>query len=709
MEESSKKDIYTCPMHPEVQQVGFGACPICGMDLEPVVPTSEKDNLELKTMTKRFWIGVALVIPVLFLAALETFYNNWIHSVFSFQAFGMLQAVFTTIIVFWIGGVFFKRGWKSIVSFKLNMFTLIALGVGIAYIYSIVAVLFPTLFPLSMRSNGNWLGLYFEAASVITLLVTLGQILEMKARSKTSSAIRELLNLAPKMATIVLPNGEEKSISLEEVKVGDILRVHPGEKVPVDGVLTEGTSILDESMITGESLPVTKKMGDPLIGATLNQRGSFLMRAEKVGNETLLARIVQMVGEAQNSKAPIQKLADKVTGFFVPIVVSAALITFLIWLSFGPEPSFSYALINAVSVLIIACPCALGLATPMSIMVGVGKGAKAGILIKNAEALEVMAKVDTIACDKTGTLTEGKIHLTKVVALDGNENELLQISASLEHLSEHPLSHAIVIGAQEKHLRLSHVENFHSITGLGIEGRVNGKNILIGNEQLLLERKIDLTKLNVDAKKYQDEGQTVLYVSIDSHLSGLLVVADVVKETTQEAIDLLHEKNIRIVMLTGDHKITASAIGAKLGIDQIESEIMPEDKNRLIKELQANGHTVAMAGDGINDAPALAQADVGIAMGTGTDIAIESASITLMKGDLRGLARTIVLSRATVANIRQNLLFAYIYNMCGVPIAAGILYPFFGILLNPMIASAAMAFSSVSVIWNALRLRKLKL
>lgn len=656
--------IYTCPMHPQIRQPNPGACPICGMSLELKNPGFE-ENSELKKMTLRFWVCLILTIPIIFQVA------PWI------------QALLATAVVFWGGSFIYQRA----LSRHLNMFTLIAIGVSAAYLYSLFGK-----------------DLYFEAAAVITVLVILGQVLELKARAKTSQAIRKLLGLAPKFATLILENGEEKQIPLEEVKKGEILRVRPGEKVPVDGVVVDGKSVIDESMITGESVPVEKDKGDQVTGATLNGTGSFLMKAEKVGEEMLLARIVHMVSEAQSSRAPIQKLADRVASYFVPAVVLVALLTFFIWWLVGP---ITQAMINAVSVLIIACPCALGLATPMSIMVGVGKGATEGILIKNAEALELMAKVDTIVFDKTGTLTEGKTHVNQVDSLE--EDAVIQLGASLESLSEHPLSAAIISKAKEKGLPLLKVEQFQSITGKGIVGKIDGKTVAVGNQQLMEDLHISLNELLEKAGNYREQGQTVLYVAVDGSVKGLITASDRIKESTPEAIHLLHNEKIHLVMLTGDNRTTAQAIGDQLAIDQIESEVLPQDKSRIIKELQSQGHVVAMAGDGINDAPALASADVGIAMGTGTDVAMESAGVTLIKGDLRGIARARTLSIATVRNIKQNLLFAFVYNSLGVPIAGGILYPFFGVLLSPMIASAAMTFSSVSIIWNALRLRGVKL
>lgn len=654
-------------MHPQIRQPTPGHCPICGMNLEPLVPTEEED-VELKNMTRRFWIGLILTIPILFL-----------------NSFPWIQLLLATPVVLWCGFPFFERGIQSILTLKLNMFTLIAIGIAAAYVYSLVI----TLFRLGIPN-------YFESATVITVLVLLGQVLELRARSKTSKAIKALLNLAPAMATVIR-NGKEESIPLEHVQRGDHLRVRPGEKVPVDGVIIDGRSVIDESMITGESIPVEKTIADKVTGATLNGTGSFIMEAKAVGDETLLARIVHMVSEAQSSRAPIQNLADTVSAYFVPAVVLVALLSFFIWGFFGP--SYTFGLITAISVLIIACPCALGLATPMSIMVGVGKGAQTGVLIKNAEALEILSKVDTVVVDKTGTLTEGKPYLNQVIAIEGSEDQILQWGASLEALSEHPLSSAIVAKAKEKGLPLLEVRDFQSITGKGVMGKIEGKTVMVGNEKLIPQA----------TQILKEEGQTLLFVAIDGKTVGLLAASDRIKETTYEAIQMLHDENIRIVMLTGDNLATAKAIAKPLKIDEIKAEVLPQDKHKVIQELQSQGHLVAMAGDGINDAPALAQANVGIAMGTGTDVAMESAGITLVKGDLRGIARARNLSKATMRNIRQNLFFAFIYNALGVPIAAGVLYPFFGILLSPMIASAAMAFSSVSVVWNALRLNREKI
>lgn len=693
---------YTCPMHPQIIQSTPGSCPICGMRLELRTKGSkDEDDDELIEMNRRFWVGLFLTIPILILVNSSLSlnkYNSWI------------QFALATPVVLWSGLPFFIKGWRSIVTRHLNMFTLISLGVGASYTYSLVAVFWPSIFPSSFRNVAGQISLYFEAASVITVLVILGQVLELKARIKTSQAIKKLLGLAPTTARLVLSDRTEKDIPLEEVKKGDVLRVRPGEKIPTDGIITEGNSSIDESMITGEPFPVMKTIHDKVTGATLNGSGSFLMKAERIGSETLLARIVHMVSEAQRSRAPIQKLADVVSSYFVPAVVIVAILTFLIWSLFGPEPSISLGLINAVAVLIIACPCALGLATPMSIMVGVGKGALSGILIKNAEALEMMAKVDTVVIDKTGTLTEGKPKLTKIITLsEKNEDEILQIAASLEIASEHPLALPIVNAAKEKNLPLFPVTNFQSIRGKGVTGKVQNIETTIGNQKLLLDMGIDFSSILEKAEELRKNAQTVFYLALNRKIVGILSVADVIKESTYEAIEMLHKDGIRIVMVTGDNKVTANAVGQTLGIDEIEAEVLPEEKNKIIQRLQSEGHIVAMAGDGINDAPALAIANVGIAMGTGTDIAMESAGITLIKGDLRGIARARRLSQCTLRNIKQNLWFAFIYNALGVPIAAGIFYPLFGLLLSPIIASAAMAFSSVSVISNSLRIRKIEI
>lgn len=693
---------YTCPMHPQIIQPTPGSCPICGMRLElRTKGGEEEDDDELVDMNRRFWIGLFLTIPIVILVnfpLLLSKYNSWI------------QFALATPIVLWSGLPFFIKGWRSIVTRHLNMFTLISLGVGAAYVYSLVAVFWPSIFPIAFRSVTGQINLYFEAASVITVLVILGQVLELRARIKTSQAIKKLLGLAPATARLVLPDRTEKDTPLEEVKKGDVLRVRPGEKVPADGIIIEGSSSIDESMITGEPFPVMKTIHDRVTGATLNGSSSFLMKAERVGSETLLARIVHMVSEAQRSRAPIQRLADVVSSYFVPAVVMIAIFTFLIWSLFGPEPKISLGLINSVAVLIIACPCALGLATPMSIMVGVGRGALSGLLIKNAEALETMAKVDTLVVDKTGTLTEGKPKLTKIIVLGKeSEDEVLQMAASLEIASEHPLALPIVNAAKERNLNLLPITNFQNTRGKGITGKVQNVEIAIGNQKLLSDLGIDFSSSLEKAEELRKNAQTVFYLALNRKIVGMLSVADVIKESTYEAIDMLHKDGIRIVMVTGDNNANAVAVGKTLGIDEIQAEILPEEKNRIIQRLQSEGHIVAMAGDGINDAPALAIANVGIAMGTGTDIAMESAGITLVKGDLRGIARAKRLSQKTLRNIKQNLWFAFIYNALGVPIAAGIFYPLFGLLLSPIIASAAMAFSSVSVITNSLRLRKIKI
>lgn len=687
-------------MHPQVVQPNPGSCPICGMSLEKVaISLEEEEDSELKKMSHRFWIGLIFTLPILLLVIFQAplkEYSTWV------------QAVLATPIILWCGWPFFVRGWNSVIHRNLNMFSLISLGVGAAYLYSIIAITLPSIFPQSFQDKNNEVPVYFEAASVITLLVILGQVLELRARSKTGQAIRKLLNLAPKTARIIRSDKSEGDIPLEQVKKGDILRVRPGKKVPTDGVVLEGSSSIDESMVTGEPFPVTKTSGDKVTGGTLNGNGSFMMRAEKVGSETLLARIVHLVSEAQRSRAPIQKLADLVSSYFVPAVVVIAIITFLVWWMFGPLPALSHAIINAVSVLIIACPCALGLATPMSIMVGVGQGALTGILIKNAEALETMSKVDTVVLDKTGTLTEGKPKLTTILTLtERKEDDILQLAASLEAASEHPLGIPILSKAKEKGLSLLPIDNFQNISGKGIIAKIAGKTIAIGNQKLLADLKVNTISNTFEkAELLRQQGQTVLYLAINEKIAGIFAVSDVIKSSTKEAIEMLHRDGIRLVILTGDHKATATAIGKELSIDEIEAEVLPEDKNRVIKRLQSNGRIVAMAGDGINDAPALAQANVGIAMGSGTDIAIESAGITLVKGDLRAITRTRKLSHATMRNIKQNLWFAFIYNALGVPIAAGIFYPLFGLLLSPIIASAAMTLSSVSVILNSLRLRK---
>lgn len=703
--------VYTCPMHPEIIRDQPGSCPICGMALEPRTVTGEEGTSpELVEMTRRFWISLVLTAPLLLLTMSEMIPGQPVQRALSGRLLIWIQFALATPVVVWGGWPFFQRGWVSLVNRSLNMFTLIAIGIGMAYLYSVVATLFPNLFPHSFRGHAGEVPVYFEAAAVITALVLLGQVLELHARSQTSSAIKALLDLAPKTARVLRDDGTEEDIPLDRVKLEDRLRVRPGERVPVDGVVLDGTSSVDESMVTGEPIPMEKTPGSRLTGGTVNGTGGFVMRAERVGSETLLAQIVRMVSEAQRSRAPIQRLADLVSSYFVPAVVLVALVTFFAWGLFGPQPRMAYALVNAVAVLIIACPCALGLATPMSIMVGTGRGATAGVLIKNAEALEVLEKVDTLVVDKTGTLTEGRPRLTSVVALSGtNESDLLRLAASLERGSEHPLAAAIVAASQEKGQTLSDTEGFRSVTGKGVIGTVEGRTVALGNHKLLEELAIAPGALLEQAEVLRREGQTVMFVTIEGRLAGLLGVADPIKESTFEAIRMLRRDGIRIVMLTGDSRTTAEAVARKLELDAVEAEVLPDQKVDVVKRLQAQGRIVAMAGDGINDAPALAQAHVGIAMGTGTDVAMESAGVTLVKGDLRGIARARRLSRATMRNIRQNLFFAFIYNALGVPVAAGVLYPVFGLLLSPMIASAAMTFSSVSVIGNALRLRKVPL
>jgi Cu+-exporting ATPase len=706
------KTEYTCPMHPEIVRDEPGTCPICGMALEPrVITLEEEENPELKDMKRRFWVSAALTIPILALAMSEMIPGQPVQHALGQRLITLLQSALATPVVLWGGWPFFVRGWASIVNRSPNMFTLIAIGIGTAWLYSAIAALFPGIFPASFRGHGGEVGVYYEAAAVITTLVLLGQVLELRARSQTSSAIKMLLGLAPKTARIIRQNGVEEDIPLDQVHPGDLLRVRPGEKIPVDGVITEGRSSVDESMVTGEPIPVEKTEGSKVTGGTVNGTGGLVMRAERVGSDTLLAQIVRMVSEAQRSRAPIQRLADVVAAYFVPAVVIIAVITFLVWALIGPEPRLAFALVNAVAVLIIACPCALGLATPMSVMVGTGRGATAGVLIKNAEALETMEKVNTLVVDKTGTLTIGKPRLMSAVALPPQgEDELLGLAASLERASEHPLAEAIVRAALERKIEMLNVADFDSVTGKGVAGRVSGKRIALGNRALMesLSIAIDPT-LAERAEALRAEGQTVMLVAIDGRCAGLLAVADPIKETSREAINQLHEDGMRIVMLTGDTRTTAEAVARQIGIDEVIAEVLPDQKSEVVNRLQNEGRIVAMAGDGINDAPALAAAQVGIAMGTGTDVAMESADVTLVKGDLRGIVRASRLSRSTMRNIRQNLFFAFIYNTLGVPIAAGVLYPFFGLLLSPMIASAAMTFSSVSVIANALRLRNLEL
>jgi P-type Cu+ transporter len=702
---------YVCPMHPEIVRSEPGFCPICGMALEPRTVTLEEEvNPELVDMTRRFWVGVVLSAPIAFVAMSDMIPGEPVQNIASPRLLNWLQLFLATPVVLWCGWPFFQRGWASIINRSWNMFTLIAIGVGAAYIYSVMATLFPQLFPESFRGHSGEAGVYFDAAAVIATLVLLGQVLELRARSKTSRAIKALLGLAPKTARLVRDDGSEEDVPLERVKPGERLRVRPGEKVPVDGVVIEGATSVDESMVTGEPIPVEKTKGSKVTGGTVNGTGSFIMRAERVGSETLLAQIVRMVAEAQRSRAPIQKLADIVAAYFVPAVVLVAVLTFIVWALFGPEPAMAYALVNAVAVLIIACPCALGLATPMSIMVGTGRGATAGVLIKNAEALEVLEKIDTLVVDKTGTLTEGKPRVISVIPVRGqDEGEILFLAASLERSSEHPLAAAIISGAEERGVKLANAREFRSITGKGVVGSVDGKQVALGNRKLLEELNIDPGDLWDQSEELRKDGQTVMFVVIERAIAGLLSVADPVKSSTPEAIRMLHEDGIKIVMLTGDNRTTAEAVAKKLGIDEVHAEVLAEQKGNVVKRLQAEGRLVAMAGDGINDAPALAQAHVGIAMGTGTDVAMESAGITLVKGDLRGIAKARRLSHRTMRNIRQNLFFAFIYNVLGIPIAAGVLYPFFGMLLSPVVASVAMTFSSVSVITNALRLNKLQL
>jgi Cu+-exporting ATPase len=698
---------YVCPMHPEVVKNEPGDCPICGMALEPRTVLAEEVNPELVQMTRRFWVSAALTIPLLVIAMAEmipalrgTLVGSWVP---------WLQLALATPVVLWGGWPFFVRGWRSIAYRSLNMFTLIAIGTGTAYVYSLIATLAPGIFPVSFRIHGT-VAVYFEAAAAITALVLLGQVLELRARTRTGNAIRALLGLAPKTARVILPTGGEQDAPLDQVQPGDRLRVRPGEKVPVDGVVEQGSSAVDESMISGEPIPVEKTPGSKVTGATVNGTGSFVMRAERVGADTLLAQIVRMVSDAQRSRAPIQRLADKVAGVFVPAVVAVAVITFIAWAIFGPEPRLAHALVNAVAVLIIACPCALGLATPMSVMVGVGRGATSGVLIKDAEALETFERIDTLVVDKTGTLTEGKPRLSAVVPVGGHsEDEVLSVAASLEKGSEHPLASAVLASAVAHGVTMVGTSEFRTLPGKGVVGKVAGRSAALGNERLFADLGIPSTELGAHAEALRAQGTTVVFVARDGKALGLLAVSDPVKATTEAAIRALHDDRVRIVMLTGDSRTAAQAVAMKLGIDEVEAEVTPDQKGAVVKRLQAEGRKVAMAGDGINDAPALAQADVGVAMGTGTDVAMESAGVTLVKGDLMGLARARKLSRATMRNIRQNLVWAFGYNAVGVPVAAGVLYPFFGLLLSPMIAAAAMSFSSVSVITNALRLRKLAL
>jgi P-type Cu+ transporter len=703
--------IYICPMHPQIQQDHPGNCPICGMTLEPktVGAGDEEEQHEIKSLSRKFWVALALTIPVLILAMSHAIPGLDIDAVIPRQIGKWIEFGLTTPVVLWAGGFFFTRAWQSIINRSLNMFTLIAVGVGAAYVFSTVAVIAPGIFPESFRHHGE-VDLYFEAAAVITTLVLLGQLIEAKARSRTGQAIKALLGLAARTAHRVR-DGQEEEIPVDAIQKGDLLRVRPGEKVAVDGVIVEGQSNIDESMITGEPMPVSKGAGDNVVGATVNQTGSFLMRAERIGSETLLAQIVQMVAEAQRSRAPIQKLADTVSGYFVPAVISIAVITFIVWSIIGPPPAMAYALVNAVSVLIIACPCALGLATPMSIMVGVGRAAQAGILVKNAEAIEITEKVTHLITDKTGTLTAGKPEVDSRLSDEGtSEHDLLQIAASVEAHSEHPVARAIVEATKKEKIALRDVTDFQSTTGGGVSAKFDGRRFLVGKEKFLADAGVTLSnELKRQAHHLQEQAQTTVWVAVDGHAIGVLGIADPIKPTTRTAIRELHQMGLKIIMCTGDNRRTAESVARELGIDEFHAEVMPDEKIEIVKELKASGAIVAMAGDGINDAPALAAADVGIAMGTGTDVAIESASITLVKGDLMGIVKAMHLSRAVMRNIRQNLFFAFIYNALGVPIAAGVLYPFFGALLSPMIAGAAMSFSSVSVIANALRLRRIQL
>ena len=700
--------IYTCPMHPEIRQIGPGSCPICGMALEPELATADTGpNPELADMSRRFWIGLVLTLPVFALEMGAHIVGG--HGFIDQRLSNWIQLALATPVVLWAGWPFFVRGWQSLATRNLNMFTLIAMGTGVAYVYSVIATVAPGIFPAAFRTHSGAVPVYFEAAAVITVLVLLGQVLELRAREQTSGAIRALIDLAPKIARRVR-DGVEQDIALDEVAVGDVLRVRPGEKVPVDGVVIEGRSAVDESMVTGELMPVTKEPDAKVIAGTLNSTGSFLMRAERVGRDTMLSQIVQMVAAAQRSRAPIQRLADRVAAWFVPAVIAVAVLAFAAWAMFGPEPRFSYALVAAVTVLIIACPCALGLATPMSIMVGVGRGAEAGVLIKNAEALERMETIDTLVVDKTGTLTEGKPKVTAIIpALGFDEATVLRFAASVEQASEHPLAAAIVAAAKERNLELASVMGFDAPSGKGAIGMVERKRVVLGNAAFFAELKISTAGLTGQAEELRHDGATAIFVAIDGKAAGVIAIADPIKRTAAAALQALRDEGIRVVMLTGDNRTTAQAVARRLGITEIEAEVLPDQKAAVIERLRREGCKVAMAGDGVNDAPALAAADVGIAMGTGTDVAIESAGITLLKGDLTGIVRARRLSQAVMSNIRQNLFFAFIYNAAGVPIAAGVLYPVFGILLSPIIGAAAMALSSVSVVGNALRLRKVAL
>jgi len=703
--------IYTCPMHPEIRQEGPGSCPICGMALEPVMVTADDaPNPELRDMSRRFWVGTALSVPVVVLEMGAHVPGIDLHRLLSTQTSTWIQFVLATPVVLWAGWPFFQRAWASVLNRSLNMFSLIALGTGAAYLYSLFATFAPGIFPAGFQGHDGSVAVYFEAAAVITVLVLLGQVLELRAREQTGGAIRALLNLAPKTARRLTPTGIDEEVSIATVQVGDRLRVRPGDGIPVDGEVLEGGGAVDESMVTGESMPVAKLPGDRLIGGTVNGTGSIIMRADRVGADTMLSRIVTMVAEAQRSRAPIQRMADTVSGYFVPAVLLVALAAFIGWAVWGPEPAMSYGLVAAVSVVIIACPCALGLATPMSIGVGVGKGASAGVLIKSAEALERMEKVDTLVVDKTGTLTEGKPKVTEIVAAEGlTEAEILPLAASLERSSEHPLAAAIVTAARERKMSLHEPSDFVSVTGQGVTGTVGGRPVALGNAKLMAALGVDLGDMIARADELRADGATALFLAVDGKAGAVIAIADPIKATTRVALDTLRGDGVRIVMLTGDNKTTAHAVGRKLGIEEVHGDVLPEDKHRIVRTLRSEGRVVAMAGDGVNDAPALAEADVGIAMGTGTDVAIHSAGITLVKGDLAGIARARTLSRATMRNIRENLVFAFAYNVIGIPIAAGLLYPAFGILLSPIVAALAMALSSVSVIGNSLRLRGVRL
>lgn len=702
--------IYTCPMHLEVRQEGFGTCPACGMALEPETITAEAGpNPELLDMTRRFWIGLVLSVPILVLEMgghlARNFFDQWVTQNLS----NWLQFGLATPVVLWAGWPFFERGWMSVITRNLNMFTLIAIGVGVAYVCSVVATIAPGIFPPAFRSAGGSVAVYFEAAAVITVLVLLGQVLELRAREKTGGAIRALLDLSPKTARRIGPDGNDEEIALDVVEVDDRLRVRPGDRVPTDGEISEGQSTIDESMVTGESMPITKAPGETVIGGTLNQTGGFIMRAKKVGRDTMLAQIVQLVADAQRSRAPIQRLADVVAGWFVPAVIAVSVIAFVVWSLVGPEPAMGYALIAAVSVLVIACPCALGLATPMSIMVGVGRAAQGGILIKDAESLERLSKVDTVVVDKTGTLTEGKPSVTHIKVVGSwQEDELLSLAAALEKSSEHPLAAAVVAAASERGLEMPEVSDFSSITGKGVTGSVNGKSVALGNSSLLADLGISEQIVGFETDRFSMEGATVVFVVVENKIAGFIAIADAIKESTAEALKALRHEGVRIVMLTGDNRKTAKAVARKLDIDEVEAEILPKDKGEIIRRFRQEGRIVAMAGDGVNDAPALAEADVGIAMDTGTDVAIESAGVALVRGDLNGIVRARRLSEAVMRNIKQNLFLAFVYNTLGVPVAAGVLFPFFGILLSPIIAAAAMSLSSLSVVGNALRLGTIK-